>query len=767
MVWRFPADKCLTPSPIRGDFMNRISRSGLLLVLCAGGLGSPFRIQAQTPPANADLETELMALLNTPVTTATRTAQSSSKAPATLVTVTAEQIQKRKYRSLAEVLRDLPEFKVDNGFSSESYNSVSVRGIQGQNKFVILLDGARIGAAGNETIPILENFPVHFAKQIEVVYGPASALYGADAFTGIINIVTWKGEEAAAHSSFRAALGDNNQRDLALFWSGDLGAGTALSLGAQNFSDDMPNLPQYYPEAYQGLDQALNTGVFNTAFGPKTATLPYDKKFSQPIRANNLFLRLQKDSWSIALFQAYTNVPSVLTYTAPNALPNPSSHIAVRTLGVTANQLSQVTEALSIQSTLTARTYEVDPASAFVNLFEPNMEPGYKYAASNSFRLEEVVNWQASRAWSLTTGLSFEVMDATPWSADLATPVDTGKSISSQGILMPGTPFTADFYTIRSHSRGLFAQAQFAPNDQWAATLGGRWDDDSRYGSSFNPRLGLVWTPTSTTTLKMMYGTAFLAPSPYAAFRHYGNFFSTDGGATYQSSYWHLPNPGLKPEKAETLELSFRTLLTGSLSLTANVYQSTYKDLHTLMPDSGHTNLYGDHFKGWPVGYLEVTGNQGKQVNTGGNLQLDYLVRFGAGGKVNAFLSHGRVDGKVEDDRGLKADIGDVTPVMTRLGFDFAMGPWSLSPVLLVMGAQRSNTLRGGSTQRQEVAGYRELNLVGGFAFSPRWEVFLRVNNALDARYRSLNENAFANTYEFQGVPQSPRRIALGIRGHF
>lgn len=189
-----------------------LGRIGLVL-LAGGGLAA----QSTPPtPAAADLESELLALLNTPVTAASRQSESSGRAPATVVTVTADQILRRRYRSLGEVLRDLPEFKVDNGFSVEFYNTVSVRGVMGQYKFVILMDGNRIGAATNEVIPILENFPVHFAKQVEVVYGPASALYGADAFTGVINIVTWKGEEAMDRNHARLGGGEDLQGDHAL-----------------------------------------------------------------------------------------------------------------------------------------------------------------------------------------------------------------------------------------------------------------------------------------------------------------------------------------------------------------------------------------------------------------------------------------------------------------------------------------------------------------------------------------------------------------------
>jgi outer membrane cobalamin receptor len=61
-----------------------------------------------------------------------------------------------------------------------------------QDYFVILPDGMRISSPTNEPLPVLENFPLYLAKQIEVVYGPGSALYGADDMAGVINIITEK-----------------------------------------------------------------------------------------------------------------------------------------------------------------------------------------------------------------------------------------------------------------------------------------------------------------------------------------------------------------------------------------------------------------------------------------------------------------------------------------------------------------------------------------------------------------------------------------------
>src|SRR5213079_2663520 len=101
----------------------------------------------------------------------------------------------------------------------------------------------------------------------------------------------------------------------------------------------------------------------------------------------------------------------------------------------------------------------------------------------------------------------------------------------------------------------------------------------TRYGATFNPRVGIVAQPAAGTTLKLLYGSAYLAPSPYQAHVHFGSFYSTDGGETYASSYWHLPNPNLRPQQKKTVEANALQALGGSFQLSASAFYSRFTNL--------------------------------------------------------------------------------------------------------------------------------------------------------------------------------------------
>src|SRR5205814_10598895 len=124
-----------------------------------------------------------------------------------------------------------------------------------------------------------------------------------------------------------------------------------------------------------------------------------------------------------------------------------------------------------------------------------------------------------------------------------------------------------DFVKLRYSNLGAFAQMQYAMTPALSLTLGGRTDYNTRYGGTFKPRIGLVARPAPATTVKASYGSAFLAPSPYQAYAHWGSFYSMDAGQTYASSYWHLPNPDLKPQLKKTIEVNVLQGLGSSLQL--------------------------------------------------------------------------------------------------------------------------------------------------------------------------------------------------------
>jgi outer membrane receptor protein involved in Fe transport len=299
-----------------------------------------------------------------------------------------------------------------------------------------------------------------------------------------------------------------------------------------------------------------------------------------------------------------------------------------------------------------------------------------------------------------------------------------------------------------------------------ALTVGGREDYNTRYGWTFNPRVGLVARATESTTVKLFYGTAYLAPSPYQGYSHYGSFVSTDGGVTFSSQYWHLPNPDLKPQRKRTVEANVAQQLGPYLNLSASGFYTRFTNLIKTF-DSGHA--YAGFYHGWPVDYIDFPVNEGRETSFGGTFELETMKSFTPRRQLAAHVGLTFANGRTwsEDSKGASLPIGAMVPLQLRAGVDFDRDGWQVAPRLAVVGTQRLlATIAGadGLDVRRTLHGYRtvDVNVRRRNVFA-HLDAFVTVENAFDRRYRSINERAYASPEEFVGIPQNPRRLTLGF----
>jgi outer membrane cobalamin receptor len=202
------------------------------------------------------------------ISTATLVPENQSDAPARVQVIPAAQIQRRGYRSLLDVLKDLPEFKVDLRGNWDFPAELTVQGVRGATRVIVLLDGDRVSAPTNEPLPIVANYPVHNARQIEIVYGPVSAVHGADAFSAVINTISKDASEAAG-LSLATSLGSFGLYNHAGSYGTRVGRTGNLVVDGQFQYDRQPDLSRYHPSDFNGL-QAQRSGVFPTVFGTMT-----------------------------------------------------------------------------------------------------------------------------------------------------------------------------------------------------------------------------------------------------------------------------------------------------------------------------------------------------------------------------------------------------------------------------------------------------------------------------------------------------------------
>ncbi|MEP6949019.1 MAG: TonB-dependent receptor plug domain-containing protein [Ginsengibacter sp.] len=142
------------------------------------------------------LDLSLEELMNIKVVTASGYLQTTSEAPSTITVITAQQIADRGYEQLEGALRDIPGIDMIhiNGYAptliyfSGMYGAENLRAL-------LMIDGiVENNILGTNDIAG-PAYSLHNAERIEIVWGPVSALYGANAFGGVINIISKKGAD--------------------------------------------------------------------------------------------------------------------------------------------------------------------------------------------------------------------------------------------------------------------------------------------------------------------------------------------------------------------------------------------------------------------------------------------------------------------------------------------------------------------------------------------------------------------------------------------
>jgi outer membrane cobalamin receptor len=154
------------------------------LIFCAGA-----GLWAQEKSLDELLDLNTSDLLALKVVSVLKNPESIGKVPATVRVITAEDIRDNGYFTLEDALADLPGLQFRN---IEGFNSyVFMRGAPGQNnKVLLLVDGIQINELNSGGFYAGGQFNLANVERIEVVYGPASALYGTNAVSGIISIFT-------------------------------------------------------------------------------------------------------------------------------------------------------------------------------------------------------------------------------------------------------------------------------------------------------------------------------------------------------------------------------------------------------------------------------------------------------------------------------------------------------------------------------------------------------------------------------------------------
>jgi outer membrane receptor for ferrienterochelin and colicins len=489
-------------------------------------------VAQQATQATKDLsDASLEELTNIQIYSASKHMQNASDAPASVTVVSSDEIEKFGYRNLADILRSVPGFYVTY---DRDYTFVGVRGFgrlgDWNSRILVLIDGHRInnnvlGQAmlGNEFL-----VDVDMIERVEIVCGPSSSLYGANAFFAVINVIT------------RTAKQVKN-------WE--------LSFQAGSFGTYEGRAT--YGHQFHGVGMLLS----GTFYDSKGQTL-FFPEFNTP--ANNNGITSNTD------YESYEHILATLTFhgfTLQGLFSRRDKGVPTAYFGGEFNDPGDFNidthQYLNLGYQHSIGKWQVDAHTSYDQARLQGPVPEAPAIAGEPIALDTYSfrgNW-----WTGDVKVSRDLFERNH--ITLGSEIRDNLRQDQGDHLNPPNTFTADLNT--SLIAALYAQDEFGITSRLTLNAGVRYDHYSTFGGTTNPRLALIYRPAEKTTLKLLYGNAFSAPDVWEITPDFGSFYDD--------------NLKLEPERIQSLEARVEQQLGRYMQLSSGVYRNRISDLISLV----------------------------------------------------------------------------------------------------------------------------------------------------------------------------------------
>lgn len=670
--------------------------------------------------------------------TATGSLKPVHLAPSVASVITQEDIERIGATTLLEALEIVPGLHIGVSPLSTMEPLYSIRGIQTKvtPQILILLNGSPITMAFQGTQVTTFKMPVNMISRIEVVRGPGSAIHGADAFSGVINIITKDGHEInGSHAGLHYGSFDTlntwiqHGKDYD-GWILSFGLDYQKSLGDDNRvleSDTQTNLdaifntsaslaPGELETQYEIIDThlALNKGnwtgrlwgwnsddagrgdgVTNTLSKGSTADA-YQYMGDLLYSNNDLWkdwqfdVRLNYFAYEVDAFLQLFPAGSVLPIAADGNIAHLPSLITGTALfpdGVYGNPIQ-----IGSQSSLECTT-----------LYEGLPRQKWRFSTGYRHQVEKYEEYKNFGPGVLDNYSGSSVIDGTLTSLN-----------GTDNIYMPKTK--RDLWYVSLQNEWSMARA-------WTLTGGVRYDHYSEFGETINPRLALVWETRYDLSTKIMYGRAFRAPS-------FNELYIQNNPA-------NQGNPNLTPETIDTYELAFDYQPSKNLRTNLNLFYYETEDLIDQVAQ----------------GSIVQAQNAKDTQGYGFEVEVDWQV-------TDALQLKGNLARQRSRDR----DSKEITP--DAPGWQFYTNAhwifseyWSLDGQYVWIGDRH----RADGDTRDEIADHGLVNLtLRRQQIAKYWEVTMAVRNLFNEDVREPAPTAILNDY-----PMESRAIWGELRCHF
>ncbi|MBX9615783.1 MAG: TonB-dependent hemoglobin/transferrin/lactoferrin family receptor [Caulobacteraceae bacterium] len=519
---------------------------------------------------------------------ATRSETRVDETPATVTVFTAEQIERLLFTDIKDLIRYEPGISVPSQparFSAalattgrDGNAGFTIRGLGG-DRVLIVVDGVRSPdgfAFGAQTVGRGGYADLDLMKSVEILRGPASALYGSDGVAGAVSFTTRDPADLLTGDrpfAARARLGYN---------SADQGWTESLAVAGR--SGPLSGLLTYTRRD----SQETETGGDNDVIGAmRTTANPQD------VQSNAV---LGKIVWDVAPGQTLRLTGEHYDMTMDADVLSGRSATVLALLGLDETTRDRLgldwrgTDVLGLERAQVSAYWQDATTRQFT--FE-DRTPAVDRTRDNTFDNRVYGVAADARKTVSLGGLEHRLTFGGDWSQTRQQGVRDG-TVPPTGETFPTSPFPVTDYVLA----GVFVQDEIALLDGRLRVIPAlrydaydlSTDDDPNYtgaradqnGSRLSPKVGLVWQATPTFQLFGNWSEGFKAPTPNQV---------NNGFSNVAFGYVTVPNPDLKPETSRSIEAGLRFRDTdfafGRLALQLVAFQSDYKDFISQQVVSG------------------------------------------------------------------------------------------------------------------------------------------------------------------------------------
>jgi outer membrane receptor for ferrienterochelin and colicins len=530
-----------------------------LLFLAVSPLETRGQGVGETKQAPKDLSQlsleELMGIKVDTVYGASKFQQKVTEAPSSITIITADEIQKYGYRTLADLLRSVPGFYVSYD-RQDAY--IGVRGISRPSDYntlvLTMIDGHRVNENVFDGTYIDGQFvlDVDLVDRVEIIRGPGSSLYGTDAFFAVINIITKRGRDLKGTEVSLSAGGQET-------YQGRVSSGRQFKNGlelllSESFNDSKGNRQLFFPEFNS---PATNFGISRDTDGSR-------------------FLK----TFVSASYQDFTFHAAYGSW---------EKHIPTASFGtVFGDSRTKSADYRAYTKLQYKHTFENNwevEAGVYYDWYWYNGVYVYDYSGTGVQPYTLNQDYARGNWWGLNLSVSKRLLEKHRVTFGSEEIFNT-KKIQGNYDLQPYTLYlkSADRTTVSA----VYLQDEFSIRKNLLLSGGLRFDRYSTFGGTLNPRLALIYIPVENAALKLLYGQAFRAPDDYEL--HY-------------NAVGYEANPALRPETIKTTELVFERYVHKYTSFSASGFYNQIGGLISQTTDSStglirFSNLQDVHGKG-------------------------------------------------------------------------------------------------------------------------------------------------------------------------